>query len=361
MSGFKFPLVSFLYPSEDFHHPGPWNEVAETVLLWLVSGKFMSIFAFLFGVGLALQEKRAASRGLAFGPFIRWRMVLLLAAGVIHGILLWPGDILAVYGIFGLLSPILLGWRARTLAGVVLAIALISIAAHVILTLAFHESGAVYADRESIELWIEGYRQASLPGVIQLRIQEWKMVWVTAYLSDFSYAFLFFVTGLATGKSGRFLDWLSPGFKVGRGFVIAFLVALVITIIALIIFRGPEPISRDASIFAYLAILVGNWMLAWGYMAGFARLHTRIAASDLMKSLRCVGRMSLTNYLLQSIIANAVFMPFGLGLYGQASFCEGLALSAIIFAFQMIFSRWWLSRHNSGPAEYLWRALSYPR
>ena len=360
MSGFKFPLASTLFPSQELYFPGMWNDLAKSAMIWLAAGKFISIFSLLFGVGLALQEKRAIARGRPFGPFIRWRMALLVAAGVMHGILLWPGDILAVYGFFGLLSPLLLKRSPRTLWRLALAIALVAIGTSAFLTISYFRDPVAYDTGSTADLWIDAYWQAPFPNYLQLRIQEWKLVWETTYVSDFSYAFLFFVLGLALGKSDRLTAWLNPDFKTGRRFKAAVFLALLVNLALLIRYSASPPASLIHALLFYPIFMVGNWILAWGYIAGFACLHGRIAGSDLMKTLACVGRLSLTNYLLQSVIANVIFMSFGFGFYGHVPVVGGVILSVVIFAGQMIFSRWWLSRHRSGPAEHLWRLLSYP-
>lgn len=361
MSGFKFPLVSSFFPSPELHFPGMWNDLAKSATMWLAAGKFMPIFSLLFGVGLALQEQRATARGQAFGPFICWRMGLLVAAGVMHGILLWPGDILALYGLFGLLSPFLLKRSARTLSFLAIAISLIAIGASIFLTLSHFRNPVAHDTSSATDQWIEAYRHAPFAHYLQLRIQEWKMVWATTYVGDFSYAFLFFVLGLALGKSDRLAVWLSPDFKTTHSFKAAVVMALLLTLAYTIHYAGGFTVGFVAALLFYPAFMVGNWILSWGYIAGFARLHARMAGSSLMESFACVGRMSLTNYLLQSVIANVIFMSFGFGFYGKVSVAGGVAFSIAIFAGQMIFSRWWLSRHQSGPAEHLWRLLSYPR
>lgn len=362
MAGFKFPLFSFFYPSAELYFPGTWNELAKTAVLWLAAGKFMPIFSLLFGIGLALQEKRAIARGRAFGPFICWRMGLLVAAGVIHGILLWPGDILALYGLLGLLSPILIKRSVHTLLLLAIVLSLTSIGLLAFLTISYVSQPQMTNDlRSVVDEWISAYQNASLPYMVALRIQEWKFVWVSTWFSNISHASLFFVLGLALGKSTKLETWLSPGFKVGRLFIFSVVLAAGVSLAAVKRAYGHPGGDLLPNLSTYLGVLIGSWILSWGYIAGFARLYHRSAGSWLMQGFACVGRLSLTNYLLQSLIANVLFMPFGFGLYGRVPFSEGLALSVVIFVLQMIFSRWWLSRYQSGPAEYLWRVLSYPR
>ncbi len=80
-----------------------------------------------------------------------------------------------------------------------------------------------------------------------------------------------------------------------------------------------------------------------------------------MAFLASVGRMALTNYLLQSLICSTIFYGYGLGLFGQVDTATGLVLTVLIFALQIPLSNWWLSRFRFGPAEWLWRTLTYLR
>jgi uncharacterized protein len=78
--------------------------------------------------------------------------------------------------------------------------------------------------------------------------------------------------------------------------------------------------------------------------------------------LAAVGRMALTNYLLQSVVCTAIFNGYGwVGLYGQLSTFAGLLLSFALFFLQIPLSNWWLERFRFGPAEWMWRSLTYVR
>ena len=91
----------------------------------------------------------------------------------------------------------------------------------------------------------------------------------------------------------------------------------------------------------------------------------RLSSSDLFgwffRPFIPVGRMPLTVYLMQSVIATLIFYGYGLGLAGQLGAAEGILLTVVIFAGQMIFSRLWFKSFTLGPAEWLWRRLMYGR
>ena len=81
--------------------------------------------------------------------------------------------------------------------------------------------------------------------------------------------------------------------------------------------------------------------------------------SGLLRALACVGQMALTNYLAQTIICNTIFLGFGFGLWGKLQRYELYLVVLVIWIFQIICSVAWLERYRFGPAEWLWRSLTY--
>ena len=92
---------------------------------------------------------------------------------------------------------------------------------------------------------------------------------------------------------------------------------------------------------------------------GYAAVLLVIGIKRWMSPFAAVGRMALTNYLLHSLVFTTVANSYGLGLYGNIRPVHGLALCFAFYALQLPFSVWWLRTHNYGPAEWLWRSLTY--
>jgi uncharacterized protein len=105
----------------------------------------------------------------------------------------------------------------------------------------------------------------------------------------------------------------------------------------------------------------GGPLLAIGYAALFVVLSQRGAFRKAMRPLAKAGRMSLTIYISQSVIATLIFYSYGLGLYGQVDIVTGTWIALGIFAIQLIFAEMWLSRFSQGPLEKLWRKATYGR
>jgi uncharacterized protein len=110
---------------------------------------------------------------------------------------------------------------------------------------------------------------------------------------------------------------------------------------------------------AQLPIYAGHVAMAAFYLAAIVLLSQRPAWQRRLSHLGPVGRMALTNYLTHSLIYLLLFYGFGLGLLGRVGATLCLVLSVAIFAAQILFSSWWLRRFRFGPAEWLWRSLTY--
>jgi uncharacterized protein len=104
---------------------------------------------------------------------------------------------------------------------------------------------------------------------------------------------------------------------------------------------------------------VGAPALSLFYMSSIVLLMQRTPWEQRLRPLAPVGRMAISNYLLQTVICTTLFYGYGLGLYGQAGSAAGLLLTVVIFALQVPLSVWWLGHFRFGPVEWLWRSLSY--
>ena len=96
-----------------------------------------------------------------------------------------------------------------------------------------------------------------------------------------------------------------------------------------------------------------------GHIGLFFLVWSLAANSWLMKALTAAGRMALTNYLGQTIIANLVFSGVGLGLFATMDFTGIYSVMLLIWIFQLVFSVWWLSKYRYDPFEWVWRSLTY--
>jgi uncharacterized protein len=128
---------------------------------------------------------------------------------------------------------------------------------------------------------------------------------------------------------------------------------------ALLQHRVPAKIPSVWDLLLQLAAVYGMPILACGYATAIAVLFTSARWSGAVAWMAPVGRMALTNYLTQSVVCVAFYSGIVTGLYGRVGPAWDMVATVILYAAQVLFSRWWLGRYRFGPVEWLWRAMTY--
>lgn len=327
----------------------------------LVDGKFYTLFSFLFGLGFAVQLDRLERRGEDGLRIYRRRVLFLLAIGLIHSLLIWDGDILTLYALLGLLLPffrhlpdrLLLAW-----AGLLIFLLPITGVAS-FGALGWHPERSFYALSDAI-LAAFGWRpgadialrmlpDASISDVVLwnfsgtpfswgLRIETWRIPKVLGIM----------LLGLWAGRRIWARGLLDDCRLLRRVLAGGLLIGLPANL-AYAAFPDQDQSS--------LASMVGTVPLALAYAAAFALAWPR--AQRVLGLLAAPGRMALSNYLLTSILGAVIFYGVGFGLIGTLSPMEFYGVAVAMFTVQTIASHWWLSRHSQGPAEFVWRRLTY--
>jgi uncharacterized protein len=106
---------------------------------------------------------------------------------------------------------------------------------------------------------------------------------------------------------------------------------------------------------------VASLLLSLAYLSGLVLLVQRTGWRQRLYPLAAAGRMALTNYLLQSLICTTLFYGYGFALFGRVPRATQVLLVLAVWSFNVAFSTWWLARYRFGPAEWLWRSLTYGR
>lgn len=346
-----------------------FNAFSEFVLEWLVVGKFYSIFSLLFGIGFAIQLRRLEQRGEGVPRYLR-RLAVLFLIGLAHMLLLWLGDILALYALMG--AVLLLFRRAGD--GALIRWALAFWLLPVLWSAAIHFGGmqparpiygaamALFA-ATGIDIGqgpMAHYTRPDLlahlaahPAEMLLRLGD------LVYQMRFTKVLGMFLIGLWVGRRaihadpGRYRPLLRRAAIVGIGAGLPLAAAKA----ALVVRPDSSPAIQFAAETLYV---LSTPTLALGYAAGFALLWHG-GWKSLFAWAAPAGRMALTNYLMQTVIQSALFLGWGLGLMGTLGLVLVLPLSIAVFAVQIAYSRWWLSRYRFGPVEWLWRSLTYGR
>jgi uncharacterized protein len=351
---------------------------AKYLLTFFVEMKANTIFAFLFGLGFSVQMMRAEERGQRIAPVYARRLAVLLLLGLAHMLLLWYGDILHLYALMGFT---LLFFRRRsttTLLATGATLAVLPWAVFMALPWFFTNVGGPQAAAkiESLVVNREQAFEARLAvfqhgGYFDVLREHFRFNLQDYFLSGFVFCFAFYVTGrfligLYVGRRRllhdaqahlplfrRLLWW---GLAVGVAGNSAF------TALSVLEDRGVVDMTSGWSAAGQAVAAVGIPAMSCFYVCSIVLLYQRERWQRRLLWLAPVGRMALTNYLMQTLFHLLIFYGYaGLGLIGRIGPSVCIPLSLAVFAFQIIFSRWWLARYRFGPMEWLWRTLTYGR
>jgi uncharacterized protein len=346
----------------------PFDLALFDVLEWLFTDKANTMFAFLFGLGFALQLQRLEGRGIDFEALYRRRLTVLLAIGVVHFFFAWTWDILHLYALAGfLLLPLRrLSNRALLIAGMLLAAfgrTTLKALAEFGTPGSFSGVSGGYADSDVLLR-----QQISASGnYFHLVSNFFEWVFIDYIASGFilgwlCYALGRFLIGAWVGRYGwvtRAKDFL-PGWR--RLLRIALPAGLVLEGFATMLAESSWlPEWKHREFVADALHLLSVPVLSAGYVAGVVVAFEGGFGRRLLAPFAAVGRMALTNYLTHSLVFGFVLFGIGpgLALAGKIGTTAIVGIVIGFFGLQVVVSRWWLGRFAYGPAEWVWRALTY--
>ena len=385
---FGLPSRAYFDPSVDGALSGVDFGVFFVVDL-LVEGVMRAVFSMLFGAGIALAASRE-TRLTGVGIYYR-RQCLLLGIGLVDTfVLLWTGDILVSYALAGMVLYLCRNWRPRNLgiaAGCIFAY-LAVVYATIFLVLSWGpvhatavqtriEAGqAVSAeDQARLDAWVDleavvhpsesirarealkfegSYRQSFVAnteeaGEMYTLVLPLFAIWDAAACMLLGMAL--YKTGFFRGQRslrcyvlvavlgfgcGLTVNGFELAMKIGSGYAPQWVSgASVFT----------NDLGRVSMALGFVCAVMVAWQCDW-----FARLRQALAA---------VGRMALTNYILQSVFGLVIFHNFGLGLWNELARHQLYSIVLAEWVVLIWFSNWWLGRYRFGPLEWLWRSLTY--
>jgi uncharacterized protein len=387
IQSFGQPFGEFILPA-----PGPHESWLDGVAFFTVKalceGKFYPLFSMLFGMGVVLQWRRARQAGRTFlGAGVR-RMLALLAFGLLHALLVWYGDVLFMYALVGLGLMLLVGARVRillTVGGILLGLAIVlSIGLGILMHSSDPSSPAATAPHEPVPhydnpfkqwgdsfeegemkqgpsspLWVQtesqAYRNGPYAQVFLFRGVTWLFMLIIELCGFGWHVAAMFCLGAALMKTGIFQP--ERRHLRRRLFRIGLLVGLPLCVAGALL-----PLAGAAGeIMAAPITMIGGPLLSMAYLSGISLIVESGRAEFLSRALANVGRLALTNYLMQSLIATTVFYFYGLALFGQLSRIERVGMVAGVYLVQVAFSALWLQFFAYGPMEWVWRSLTYLR
>jgi uncharacterized protein len=321
----------------------------------LTNGKFWTLFSMLFGLGFALQVNRAAASGSRFAPVYVRRLLILLLFGVLHA-LLHPREILHQYALAGFLLLPLRRASTRTLVVVGLVGLLIPPAVQ---GLGARSAEPPELARERQAAKVEVYSEGSLLELMTYNARRFRRETITVQLL---YPFPYFLLGFYAGRR-RFHETFArhlPHIRRARWWTLGLGLGLQAAVMGTA-FLPPSVLPPESQPLQVTVMNLGNAMLGLFYGCVILLLLERAEWTRRLGGLAAVGRLALTNYLLQTVVLTTLVYEYGAGLYGRLGFAPILPIALLIFLVQVVLSRWWLQRFRFGPMEWLWRSASYGR
>jgi uncharacterized protein len=334
-----------------------------------VATKFISIFAFLFGFGAALQIRairRSCAGDMATARRIyRRRLLFLLALGIAHGLLLYFGDILAFYALCGFVLVLYMDRPAAALARAAcrwwLAFALVSVAVTLLAEAARRAYPApgdpALIPAETVEKFLV-YTQGGYAEQIGVRAADFLyLVFVMGWFAAPQIVALFLLGHLAAR-----LGWIRHPRRhprVWRAAAVIGWAALPLAVAgAWLNYWAIVDAPGDPGMIGFGLQTLGS-LLAALYVAALVRWREKAPLRAAIRWLAPAGRMPLTNYLLQSLAMGVLLSGWGLQLGASLGKAELALLAAAIAAVQIAASRAWIARFGQGPVEALWRTVTY--
>jgi len=371
-------VLAFALPSPAYYNPLSYGGVsAPDYWVWLgsfifIEDKFRTLFAMLFGVGCLILIERGGDRS--------WRahyarMAVLLAIGLVHATLFASNDVLRAYALAGMALPLLAGLSARALIAVALGLLVVHVALGMVALGAPLVAFQTGQGGHDALLWAERQFGRDAPTITMLLEQgreglaervARRSLAIPAQLVTVAASLPLNLAAIALGMGlwrGGMLKGEWRTFRLQRMAGIAALVALPgLLLLALWL----EETGFPAALVGPVALVLSapfDMALALAYAAlAMAFLNT---PTGVTRALSATGRLSLTNYLMTSVILSAFFAHWGLGLFGDVTRWQAFALGLAPVAAMLLWSPPWVAKIGQGPFERLWRtgarALSYPR
>ena len=330
---------------------GVFSEIISYFNLYFFSAKSWTLLSVLFGYGFAVLINNVADKGKNPVSFFCWRMFILFLFAFINSAF-WLGDILKDYAFLGLLLLFFYRSSSRTIlitCGILLlTVPFVNAYIHSIKqTLPDVQSTAKYLKLFYSDDWLDVFEFNLLGTYYQEMINLGYAITVHVVM------FALMLLGFYAQKI-NFFNRLPEFKKLLKRTVVT---TLVLAIISGVLF---EIAIKQKVVFTYfhpVFWIIINTMVC--IASSICLLYINGKLKTIFSYFRVSGKMTLTNYLMQNILATFLFSGIGFKIYNTLPYWFYFFLAVFVFIIQLFLSKWWLSKYNYGPVEWLWRILSY--
>lgn len=366
LRGFAIMSIMLLHNLEhfDFYYLPPqlpeWMKALDARIFetigFLFSGKSYAIFALLFGFTFYLMDKKQLDNGKDFRLRFLWRLFLLLIFGLLNTVF-YQGDILNMYALMGLAILPVCRLKDKT----VLIIAVILIIQPYFIgqfiyglmnpdLLVKDPSWYKYFHLSSLTQGGDSFLEMVKGNFTNGKIAVYAWSWDKG---RFFQAPALFMLGMLIGRKGLFIE----SDKSIKFWKTVLNISIVVSVFFLFFLDDIINLLKYDYARKYSGLVLDSWYnlsLMFVWVSGFILLFKKNFFHRILSKLVPFGRMSLTNYIMQSILGAFIYYGFSLGLYRYTGATYSLLIGIILFLLQLSFCKWWLKSHKQGPLEFLW-------
>lgn len=351
---FHSPYI-YINPYTWFQVPGDY-ETHKWIDIF-VQGSVYPLFSMLFGYGLSMQFMKSQEKGTSFSKLAVRRLSILLLIGCVHAFLIWSGDILITYAIAGFVLILMI--RLKPVWLVLISALLFLIPNGLLNGLLYFlgklepESLIIYTAIQKIEASILAYSLGSWGDIFSQRLDDW--IYMSGYGLIVLMILVTIVPFLMLGAAAAKLKLIERA----RSLKVFWIIAIILGLGAGTAIKWLPYLIEPNMLTMSVQDTFGGPLQAIAYAGILALVCTIPFMQKLLSPVAKAGRMSMTIYLMQSIIATTIFYSYGFGLYGKVDITTGTWMAVGIYVLQLVFAEAWFMKFKQGPVEALWRKLTY--
>lgn len=371
LRGFAIMSIMLLHNIEHFDYYyfpeflPEWMKILDKIiwetLFFLFGGKSYAIFALLFGFSFYIQNDNQEKKGNDFRLRFLWRLLLLLGFGIFNTVF-YEGDILMLYAVLGVVLILVCKWNDKAVFIAALILMLQPLEWMKYFYMLLHPE---FVPMPNLSKYYYGMMGEYLKSnsfmdyaMGNLSIGRWASVFWSWENGRFFQAPALFMLGMLLGRKKLFIVSVESNLFWKKA--LQYAVVLFIPLFAFKTFL-PEIMERKALVTS-LSVIINSWSnLAFMIVlvATFILIYQKDSLRKFLSKLVPFGKMSLTNYILQSIVGCFIYYRYGLGLVEYTGATYSLLIGIVLFILQLYFCKWWLSKHKQGPLEYIWHKATW--
>ncbi|MGZ0016368.1 DUF418 domain-containing protein [Yeosuana sp. AK3] len=350
-----------------------YDDYLDFILYALIDGKFYSLFSLLFGIGCAIQYHNLTKNNKPFAPFFRRRMSWLLVFGLIHLLFFWLGDILTLYALLGFILIRFVNFSNKKLlyfAGILIILPIVNWMIIYVLgwnypLFFFYLNGHYFeyfnlpvSEFDGLKMtdFIAYLSNENLIDFFKMNIGN-SLIRIGGILDEgriFKVLGIFLI-GLWTGRKIIHEHLLENKSFLKKAAFWGICIGLPISFFRAYIYFYVDKSTLWQLTFT-ISYALGTVPLAMGYAALLSLVYKKMS---FLNGFAYVGKMALSNYLIQTLFAIILFYGIGFNLAGKLGLTVIICIAIAIYSIQVILSWLWLKHHKFGPMEWLWRKLTY--